>query len=155
MVSAVQKLVTMNRRLRCYICCWLHAVIDQLTLRIILLITNGGSVIHMTIVLSGQNITYCVDTISMHSYQVLLGCCIIRCAFITSVSNFCSSVLILRLLLTLTSSSIASARCSFNIGNGKSWWTQPDDWVVVNELLGCVLLVATGIHGSKLKIGKD
>jgi hypothetical protein len=28
-----------------------------------------------------------------------------------------------------------SARCSFNMGNGKSWWAQPDEWAGVNGLL--------------------
>jgi hypothetical protein len=135
MVFVVANLITKQGCPSCFICCMLSVVVSHLTLHIIPLVTNGGTFIHITFVLTGQNITYCMTQSVCTISKCLCACCIIRCAFVTSLSNFCNNVLIQLLLLTLTSSSITSARCSFNMGNNKSWWAQPDKWAGVNGVL--------------------
>jgi hypothetical protein len=64
--------MTRQGRLSCFICCMLHVVVDHLTLHIIPFVANGGTIVHITFLLTGQNITYCIDTISMCSLQVLM-----------------------------------------------------------------------------------
>jgi hypothetical protein len=71
LVSIIDNLIIVNGILHYCMCCFLNVVIYHLTLRILSLVANFGTVIHMSFALSQQYITYSIDIIRMHSNQVL------------------------------------------------------------------------------------
>jgi hypothetical protein len=99
------------------VACLFDVVLDHLCLIILLLLLVFIVANHITVVVVGQHITDCIETICQRVIMSSCTCCIKRCILVASLSNFLISALILCLFLTLTSSSMTFARCSFNMRN--------------------------------------